>query len=177
VARLHARGLELDARGASTVARAMRDDVLDELTELAARATGEIPADDAAGGAVPRALAHRIRDRMARDVEAALEPMAAVDGARLPPLEAWDRWLTLRSVLDDFERRAGRTALTMLWHGRVRDIVWAWACALFNEQPVRTAWVAHMIFAWLADRAEYIGDLGATLINRENARIALATCR
>jgi hypothetical protein len=28
------------------------------------------------------------------------------------------------------------------------------------------------MFAWVADRAEYLGDLSTTLINRENARIA-----
>jgi hypothetical protein len=34
-----------------------------------------------------------------------------------------------------------------------------------------------MMFDWLADRAEYVGDLVAVLANRENARLALASLR
>jgi hypothetical protein len=31
-----------------------------------------------------------------------------------------------------------------------------------------------MMFTWVADRAEILGDIPATLLNRENARSALA---
>ena len=78
-------------------------------------------------------------------------------------------------MLEDVERRAGRVMLTMLWHGAVRNAVWRWAWALFNRQPGSTAWMAHIVFTWLADHAERVGDLGGQLVNRENARIALAT--
>ena len=76
-------------------------------------------------------------------------------------------------MLDDIERRAGRVTLTMLWHGAVRNTVWRWASALFDRHPTETAWIAHMIFAWVADHAALVGDLGAELANRENARVAL----
>jgi hypothetical protein len=29
------------------------------------------------------------------------------------------------------------------------------------------------MFAWVADRADFLGDLSTALVNRENARIAL----
>ena len=123
-----------------------------------------------------RALVERTREQLAYEVEAALGRLRGRDdGVRVPPLEAWTRWLALRTVLEEVERRAGRTMLTILWHGSIRNAVWRWASALFNQDPAPTAWMAHMVFAWIAAHAERVGDLGGQLTNRENARAALAT--
>ena len=57
----------------------------------------------------------------------------------------------------------------------MRDSLWSYCCALSHRHGARAAWAVFVMFDWLADRAEYVGDLVAVLANRENARIALAT--
>ena len=57
----------------------------------------------------------------------------------------------------------------------VRDSLWGYCCALSHQHGARAAWAVFVMFDWLADRAEYVGDLVAVLANRENARIALAS--
>src|SRR6185369_4943157 len=170
---LQARALELDARDGAGRARALREAVLAELAELAAAADGSLPAPPQSSP-LGADLAGRVRDRLFADVAAALAPLAP-DGrdAGRSPLAAWERWLVLGAALDRVERQAGRVALTTLWHGGVRDAVWNETCALVGEHHARAAWVAHIMFAWVADRADYLGDLSATLTNRENARVAL----
>jgi len=56
----------------------------------------------------------------------------------------------------------------------VAATVWNWTCAVFNCHPKRAAWVAHMMYLWLAEQAEQMGDMRTVVVNRENARIALA---
>ena len=128
-----------------------------------------------AGGPLGAELAGRMRDRLLRQVEAALVPL---DPAKVAPprnaLEAWERFLALQAALEEVERRPGPSALTASWYGGVRDTVWSSSCALFNDRRIRSAWVAHMMFTWVADRAEILGDFPATLLNRENARSALS---
>jgi len=173
LARLHARALELDVRDGADQTRSLRDAVLEQLTELATNAPGALPAGSA-DGSLAAELASRARERLFKEVEAVLVPLDPDRMAPpLHPLEAWERWLQLRAVLERVEQQAGRVALTTLWHGGVRNTVWNWTCALFNQHHSRAAWVAHGMFSWVADRAEYLGDLSTTLINRENARIAL----
>jgi hypothetical protein len=174
-ARLLARALELDAPDGTTAVAGIRARVLDELTALGTYADGRLPApdavDDPAQESLARELARRIRAQLSRGVDEALAPLR---GEGLPAFEAWTHWLTLRSVLETVERRAGRVTLTLLWHASIRDAVWRWATTLFNQRPAETAWMAHIVFEWLADNAEVVGDLGARLTNRENARVALA---
>ena len=176
LARVGARALELDVRQPQPALDGLRARVLDELAALAARAEGELPPPEALADPLARALGERTRDQLAAAVDGALRRLTARnDTGRLPPLEAWTRWLALRAVVEEVERRAGRTMLTILWHGTIRNAAWRWASTLFNQDPVPTAWMAHMVFAWLADHAERVGDLGGQLTNRENARAALAT--
>ena len=143
--------------------------MLDELAPLAAQAQGPLPA--AREGSLAAALARRVRERLFQIVERALEPL---DPGRLPPpLEAWERWLALSALLDRIEEQAGRVTVTTLWHGGVRDAIWNATCALHNRHGARAAWVSHAMFTAVADRADYLGDLPAALVNRENARVAL----
>jgi hypothetical protein len=178
LARVRARGLELGARDGEARARALRDAVLDELAELAAGATGEMPSAPVVGpvlGTLVGELETRIRARLVERVDVAL---SAVDPRRRTPtrnaLDAWERWLALGAALEDLERCAGLAALKGLWYGGVRDAVWSFSCTLFDEDRGRSGWVAHMMFTWVADRAEILGDIPTTLLNRENARSALA---
>jgi hypothetical protein len=175
LAQLRARALELDVPDGAERARALRDAVVEELAELAEGASGEPPRLPGAGPLLAQ-LARRIRDRQLRRAEAALESLAPDPRAPAPgALELLERWLVVREALDDVERWAGPEALTALWYARARNAVWTWSCALFNDDRARFGWIAHMTFTWIADRAEILGDVAAMLVNRENARSALAS--
>jgi hypothetical protein len=188
LARLRARALELDARGGAEQARSVRETVLEELATLAETAEGVFPAA-VAPGSLAGELGNRLRDKLFRRVEEALAALGGAgggggsggggsggDGAEpaAHPLGAWERWLALRAALERVEEHAGPVALTTLWYGGVRNAVWNWTCTLFNADRARTAWVAHAMFSWVADRAELLGDVATMITNRENARVALA---
>ena len=146
-----------------------------ELAVLAACADGLPPGAGTDEGVVSRELRARTRAHLLDRVAAALAPLA--DGRRAPPgnvLAAWERWLAVRSAIERAEAFAGTEAVIALWYGGVRDAVWAWGCALFGDRRARSGWAAHMMFSWIAERAELYGDFPATLLNRENARSALA---
>jgi len=173
-ARLQARALELDVRNGAEQGRALRGRVLDELAALLSVSHG----DDAIATATARSddfdaeLASRVRQRQLDDVRDALRPLDP--DAASQPLEAWERWLALRAVVERIDQRAGRAASAALWYGSVRDPLWRWSCALFHEHGPRAGWVAVAIFDWVANRAEYVGDMVAMLASRENARAASA---
>jgi hypothetical protein len=175
-AALHARALELGVRDGAARAEALRTQVLDELALLLARAEGEVPT--APAQPIPEALARRTHEQQLARVKASL---AALDadrvGPSLPPLAAWECWLALRAAWERAEQTAGRAALTTLWRTAMRDRLWSYCCALSHVHGPRAAWASYAMFDWLADRAEYVGDLVAVLANRENARLALAAAR
>jgi hypothetical protein len=176
LARLHARALELGIRDGAARAQAARERVLDELALLLAHADGE-PAR-AAVHALGETLASRARERQLGLIQEALPALDAdAVGPSLHPLEAWERWLTLRAAWERAEQTGGRAALAALWRGGVRDRLWGYCCALSHQHGARAAWAVLVMFDWLADRAEYVGDLVAVLANRENARLALASSR
>jgi hypothetical protein len=178
LAHLRARALELGARDGEARARALRDTVLGELVELAQRATGDPPASLRAASPFVRELAGRIRERLVERAQAAVAPLnPRTLGSPPAALDAWERWLVLRAALDDVELHAGLPGLAPLWYGGVRDAVWGSSSALLAEPRGRSAWAAHMMFAWVADRAEVLGDFPTTLANRENARSALVSLR
>jgi hypothetical protein len=170
IARLQARALELEVRDGAGHANALRASVLDELARMAAAADGKLPATGDPFGEEVAALARR---RLCELVEAALASLTADRIVRVHPLEAWERWLALRELLERVEHQAGDGSLTTLWHGGLRNTLWNATCALHNEHGARAAWVTQAMFAWVADRADCLGDLSTALVNRENARIAL----
>jgi hypothetical protein len=172
LAKLSARALELDVRDVHQQAETLRAGVLVELIELGSSCDGRVvpKSDDAA---LVRDLASGVRDHLCQKVEAAL---ASINPDRyvssIHPLEAWERWLTLRTALDCLATHDA-AAFFALWNGRVAATVWNWTCAVFNRHPKRAAWVAHMMYLWLAEQAESMGDMRTVVVNRENARIAL----
>ena len=172
LARLHARAVELGVRDGAARALALREQVLDDLALLLARADGELPR--APAHASVEALASRARAQQIARLRTP-SPSSTPSGATPHPLEAWQRWLALRSAWERAEQIAGRPALVALWRASVRDALWSSCCALSHRHGARAAWAVYGMFDWLADRAEYVGDLVAVLANRENARIALAT--
>jgi len=176
LAGLHARALELGVRDGAARAQALRDQVLDELALLLARADGERARTPAP--AFVESLVARTREHELAHIRASL---AAFDGDRvapsLHPLAAWERWLGLRAAWERAEQNAGRAALATLWRTGVRDRLWGYCCAVSHVHGARAAWASYVMFDWLADRAEVVGDLVAVLANRENARIALGHLR
>jgi hypothetical protein len=173
LARLQARALELGVRDGAGRARAVREGVLDELAMLLGRADGELPRLHAQP--FVETLAARAREQQIARIQAALAALDADGGgAAAHPLEAWQRWLALRSAWERAEQIAGRPALAALWRSSVRDGLWSACCALSHRHGASAAWAVFVMFDWLADRAEYVGDLVAVLANRENARLALA---
>jgi hypothetical protein len=176
MARLQARALELDVRNGAEQARALRERVLGELAALLSVSHGEAQAMTAASrDDFDAELASHVRQRQLDDVRDALRPLDPDAAAQ--PLEAWERWLALRAVLERIDQHAGRAAAAALWYGNVRDPLWRWSCALFHEHGARAGWVAVAVFDWVANRAEYVGDMVAMLANRENARAASAVSR
>jgi hypothetical protein len=180
LAHLQARALELDARNGGEVAAAIRAVVLDELTLLAAAADGiapspvvELASASAPGPTLGEETIRRLRERLYQDVAEALRRLTGLDdAATIDALDAWERWLVLRAALDRLALRAGEAAVTVLWHSDLRNAVWTFTAAFFDKQRGHSAWAAHMMFAWLAERAECANDVPATFINRENARMA-----
>ena len=173
---MQARALELGVRDGAARALALREQVLDELALLLARADGERPR--APMDPLAEALVARTREHELGRLKASL---AAFDadrvGPSLPPLAAWERWLGLRAAWESAEQHAGRATLATLWRTGLRDRLWGYCCAVSHAHGSRAAWASYVMFDWLADRAEVVGDLVAVLANRENARIALADLR
>ena len=172
LARLSARALELDARDASGQAQALRASVLAELIVLATACDGKVAAADDQVGLLGE-LVSGLREQLCQDVEAGLasiNPDSYTPG--IHPLEAWERWLALRNSLDRLAVQDS-AAFVALWNGRVAGTVWNWTCAVFNCHRKRSAWVAHMMYLWIAEQAELMGDMRTMVVNRENARIAL----
>ncbi|HXU03184.1 MAG TPA: hypothetical protein VN903_19595 [Polyangia bacterium] len=176
LAATHARALGLGVRDGAARAQALREQVLDELALLLVRAQGEQPRAPAHPFA--ETLARRARETEVARIKALL---AAFDadrvGPSLHPLAAWERWLALRAAWERAEQSVGRAALATLWRTGVRDRLWGYCCAVSHVHGAHAAWAAHAMFDWLADRAEYVGDMVAVLANRENARIAQSLAR
>ena len=178
LARGQARALELGLRDGAARARALRDRFSStswrcfsrRQTARCRRSPGAHgsrticnPGPRSAARADPGGVARARRGRR-RTVPASargvgtLARAAGGVGARRADRSAARRW-----------RRCGATS--------VRDRLWGYCCALSHQHGARAAWAAWSMFDWLADRAEYVGDLVAVLANRENARIALASAR
>lgn len=172
LARLSARALELDVRDALGEGEALRASVLSELVALAACCDGKIAAGDGDVGLLGE-LASGLRERLCHEVEVALGGISPETfGPSVGPLEAWERWLVLRRALDRLAFQ-DEGAFFALWSGRVAATVWNWTCAVFNCHGARASWIAHMMYVWIAEQAERMGDMRTVVVNRENARIAL----
>ena len=175
LARLHARALELDVRNGAQQAQTVKASVLQELTELADVAVGDLPplGGGSSTDSLVDALAHSVQNHLYLKVDKTLAPLDADPAKRAPhPLAAWENWLALREAVDRFEQRVGQDALKALWYSQIRDRVWGWAYGEWKERGEQSGWAMAIVFDWMADQAEVLGDLPAAAINRENARVA-----
>ena len=174
LARLHARALELDVRNGAQQAQAVKASVLQELTDLACVAVGDLQPSWGAGkptDSLMEELSQSVQNRLYLKVD---KTLALLDAKQRKdhPLAAWENWLALREAVDRFEQRVGQDALKALWYSQIRDRVWRWAYGEWSERREQSGWAMSMVFDWMADQAEVLGDLPATAINRENARVA-----
>ena len=176
LARLHARALELDVRNGAQQARTVKASVLQELTDLACVAVGGLPSLFAASNASDALLAelsHSVQRHLHLKVDKTLASLDADKTKRgTHPLAAWENWLALRESVDRFEQQVGQDALKALWYSRIRDRVWSWAYGEWTERGDQSGWAMSIVFDWMADQAEVLGDLPAAAVNRENARVA-----
>ena len=176
LARLHSRALELDIRNGAHLAQAMKASVLRELTALACVAVGamdRLSLSENTSNTLVGDLFRSVESQLYLEVEETLAPLDA-ERAEAPshPLVAWEQWLALRTAIERFERFAGQDALKTLWYSQIRDRVWRWAYGEWTDRGEQSGWAMAMVFDWMADQAEVLGDLPATAINRENARVA-----
>ena len=136
LAALQARALELGVRDGAARALALREQVLDELALLLARADGERPR--APMDPLAEALVARTREHELGRLKASL---AAFDADRVGPsphpLAAWERWLGLRAAWERAEQHAGRAALATLWRTGLRDRLWGYCCAVSHAHGPR----------------------------------------
>ena len=176
LAALQARALELGVRDGAARALALRDQVLGELALLLARADGELRARRRRTLSA-QTLASRAREQQLARIRDALGALDADRAGPAPhPLEAWERWLALRAAWERAEQHGGRAGAGGAVARRAcATASGATAARCSHQHGARAAWVVFVMFDWLADRAEYVGDLVAVLANRENARIALAS--
>ena len=171
LARLHAQALELDVRNGAARAQAVKASVLQELTDLACVAVGSLltpsgadnPPDSLVGE-----LSRSVQNHLHQTVDRTL---ATLDAERTNPashpLAAWENWLALREAVDDFEQRLGQDALKTLWYSRIRDRIWSWAYREWTGRSEHPGWAMSIVFDWIADQADVLGDLPAAAINRE----------
>ena len=175
LARLHARALELDVRNGAQQAQTVKAAVLRELTELATVAVGGLQPSCGGGStdSLVDALAHSVQNHLYLQVDNTLAPLDADPANRAThPLAAWENWLALREAVDRFEQRVGQDALKALWYSQIRDRVWRWAYGEWTQRGEQSGWAMSIVFDWMADQAEVLGDLPAAALNRENARVA-----
>jgi hypothetical protein len=183
MAQVQARALELDAREGAQQAGVIREAIVGELTLLGLAAEGDLPprpvealrpATELPGSpSLAEEVRRRLKEQLFKDVADALDGLEGGTAAGpVDALDAWERWLVLRSALDRLLARAGESASASVWHSDIRNRVWGFASALFDQHQQQAAWVAHIVFAWLAERAECLNDMQAALMNRENARLA-----
>lgn len=173
------RGLELGARDVLGIAAKIKENVLEELEEMAGIADGEIPAEIAGRPedekpSCATKLAVRLKNRLYDDVSRAqalfvLEKDAPVADEAI--LDLWERWLALREAVARLQSLLGPTELATLWYGGLREDAWNGASRLSNACGNRIAWISIIQFRWVVEIAELLGDEEAMTVNRNNMKL------
>lgn len=173
------RGLELGARDVLGIAAKIKENVLEELEEMAGIADGEIPAEIAGRPedekpSCATKLAVRLKNRLYDDVSRAqalfvLEKDAPVADEAI--LDLWERWLALREAVARLQSLLGPAELATLWYGGLREDAWNGASRLSNACGNRIAWISIIQFRWVVEIAELLGDEEAMTVNRNNMKL------
>jgi hypothetical protein len=171
-ARFRARGLEVGARNTLHVFERLRSTVLQELEAIAS--TSEGPISRLAGGGLAEELARRLLNRHYQAIgryTAAFPNTGGVTREFRSPLEEWEDWLRFRQLVERLEALAGAEALQTAWHDGVQFAAWNWPFELEKAHGSRATWMCHVMYVWVADMAEKVGDEEAARVNRNNAKI------
>ncbi len=171
-AHFRARGLELGARNATGVFEGLRGLVLSELESIATTTEGSITRLH--GGELADELARRLVNRQFESVRRFTVAFPNTGGATRDfrsPLEEWEEWLRFREAVERLEALAGREALQTAWHDGVQFAAWNWPYELEKAQGQRATWACHVMYVWVAELAEKVGDEEAARVNRNNAKI------
>jgi len=80
-------------------------------------------------------------------------------------------WLRFRESVERLEALAGRESLQTAWHDGVEFAAWNWPYELEKAQGPRATWACHVMYVWVAELAEKVGDEEAARVNRNNAKI------
>jgi hypothetical protein len=174
-ARLRARGLELGARDAAAAAASIRRSILDQLEALASNARQPLPRLE--GQAIAAELAQRSRDRLFQALEPFLERSRGDFKNLGSPLQEWEHWLRFREATEAIQTSLGSEGLRTAWHAGLRTTAWNWPCKILNAHDQRGAWASLVMFSWVTQLAEAVGDQEAAAVNRKNVDVARASSK
>ena len=173
------RGMELGARDVLGIAGKIRESVLDELGELAAVADGRMPEEvfddwEEEDPSCVDELLSRLRNRLYDQVSRAQDQFEVESGATLSDeeiQERWEIWLALHDAASRLHRLLGTDELATLWYGGLGNTAWNSASRIFNSTGERTAWIAILMFYWVAEISELLGDEESRETNLNNMKI------
>jgi hypothetical protein len=73
-------------------------------------------------------------------------------------LDRWETWLALHEAASRLQGFMGQSELATLWYGGLRDTVWNRASPIFNSCGARTTFISIIMFHWVAENCQLLGD-------------------
>jgi hypothetical protein len=119
-------------------------------------------------------LVFRLKNRLYEDVYNIQELFKVEQDEKVADkdlLERWDTWLILHQSASRLQQLIGTDELVTLWYGTVRNSIWNSTTRIFNGTNGRTAFVSMIMYKWLVDVAELLGDEDALKQNRDNVKV------
>jgi hypothetical protein len=173
------RGMELGARDVLGISEKIRESVLDELEEPAIAAEGKIPEEVCDGTkreepSLVTKLLFRLKNRLYSDIYHLQDLFRVGSGETVPEkdlLDRWETWLALHESASRLHELLGTDEFATLWNGGLRDDVWNGASRIFNATGRRTAYISVIMFRWVADVCELLGDRTGMTENLKNMDI------
>ncbi|SJZ36861.1 hypothetical protein SAMN02745119_00278 [Trichlorobacter thiogenes] len=173
-----ARGMEVGARDSHGVADAIPEELLAELEELVAVATGGLPEEllenwEEWRETLVGTLVIRLRSRLFQKLEESADHFFDGDAEQAPPLlQCWDTWLAMHDATERLGYLMGTEDVATAWYGGLQITAWNGACRVSNTYGSKGNWISYLMFSWVVRVADIVEDAEAARVNRNNA----ATC-
>ena len=173
-----ARGMEVGARDSRGVADAIPEELLAEMEELVAVATGGLPEDIFVNWEEWRetlvgTVVMRLRSRLFQKLEESSAKFFDDDAEHAPPLlQCWDTWLAMHDATERLGYLMGTEDVATAWYGGLQITAWNGACRVSNTYGSKGNWISYLMFSWVVRIADIVEDEEAARVNRNNA----ATC-